>query len=116
MENVIVQNKPSLKTRLFIAVPLLLFFLAVYFVVYSIGVEMSTWGGTYPYKEDLSRPDRLYLVVIWPIIMFITAIVPPVFVLLKKRAVWWITLSIAGMILSFVSGWGWLFILEITHK
>jgi len=116
MENVIVQSGSALSKRLLIAIPLLMFFLALYFVVYSIGVEMSTWGVTYPYKEDLSRPDRFYLVIIWPVIMFITAVIPPLLVMLKKRAAWWITVSVAGIILSFVSGWGWLFILEITHK
>lgn len=116
MENISVQTKPSFKKRLLIAIPLFLFFLGFYYVAYSIVVEASTWGGTYPYHEDLSKPDRFYIVIIWPIIMFLTAIVPPILVLTGKRALLWILLSITGMIISFVSGWGWLFILEITHK
>src|ERR1700682_6440337 len=86
-------TKSPLWKRLLIAISLLLLFLVIYFFIYGFTVAMSYWAGQ---KEDLGKPDQFYLVVLWPIVMGIAVLIPPIMVFMDKKAIWVIVAVIGG--------------------
>ena len=108
-----VRAKTDLWKRIVIAVLLLIIFAVIYTVIYGFTTAMSYWTGQ---KEDLSKPDQLYLVVLWPIVMCIAVLIPPVFVLMDKKAIWIIMSVIFGAAASCIFGAGYLLVVEIMER
>lgn len=108
-----IQVKSPLWKRILIAVLLLIIFGAIYLVIYGFTTAMSYWTGQ---KEDLSQPDQLYLVVLWPIVMGIAVLIPSILVLMDKKAIWIIVSIIAGAVASCLFGAGYLVVIEIMSR
>jgi len=74
---------------------------------------MSYWTGQ---KQDLGKPDQFYLVVLWPIVMGIAVLIPPIMIIRGKRAAWVILSILFGAVASFIFGAGYLLVIEIMER
>ena len=74
---------------------------------------MSYWTWQ---KQDLGKPDQFYLVVLWPIVMGIAVLIPPVMILRDKKAAWVILAILIGGVASFIFGAGYLFVIEMMER
>ncbi len=90
----------SLSKRLWIAIPLGVVLMGAIIPIYGIGLFLGVMGT----DSCSSLPDwlSLHLLVLWPLVMLATAVVPPV--LIVKQARGWRVLLALGIGLALSAG------------
>ena len=99
------ENKLPLSVRLLIAIPLALVFIAGGTVLFLGGLIIAT------FSTDACRilPDwpTYFLFGVWPLVMLISALVPPILISISARW-WWAAASVpAGLFASIATFFLW---------